>query len=130
MLLRLRAYDRRTTTLAIDFMPPAFKAACDLVISEEEFIEDALGVTQEASSSEGFAGRGRVPMALCREMSARVYSSVNDTGEVAGANLPEILKDFREFRDSNNWLGFGTSQRLAEALVSCEPRLNLVRSTR
>lgn len=43
VLLRLRAYDRRTTTLAIDFMPPAFKAACDLVISEEEFIEDALG---------------------------------------------------------------------------------------
>ncbi len=127
VLLRLRAYDRRATTLAIDFMPPAFKAACDLVISEEEFIEEALGVTSDANGSEGAAGRGRVPMGLLRDMSARVYSMVNDAGEVAGANLPDLLKDFREFRDSNNWLGFGTSQRLAEALVSCEPRLSLVR---
>jgi hypothetical protein len=127
VLLRLRAYDRRTTTLAIDFMPPAFKAACDLVISEEEFIEEALGVTSDANGSEGAAGRSRVPMGLLRDMSARVYSMVSDTGEVAGANLPDLLKDFREFRDSNNWLGFGTSQRLAEALVSCEPRLSLVR---
>ena len=28
VLLRLRAHDRRTTSLAIDFMPPAFRAAC------------------------------------------------------------------------------------------------------
>ena len=47
VLLRLRAYDRRTTTLGIDFMPPAYRAACDLVISEEEFIEDALGLSGE-----------------------------------------------------------------------------------
>jgi hypothetical protein len=106
---------------------PRIKAACDLVISEEEFIEEALGVTSDANGSEGAAGRSRVPMGLLRDMSARVYSMVSDTGEVAGANLPDLLKDFREFRDNNNWLGFGTSQRLAEALVSCEPRLSLVR---
>lgn len=127
VLLRLRAYDRRTTTLAVDFMPPAFKAACDLVISEEDFIEEALGVTHDSNGSEAFTGRGRAPMGLLRDMSARVYAMVSDTGEVAGANLPDLLKDFREFRDSNNWLGFGTSQRLAEALASCEPRLSLVR---
>lgn len=127
VLLRLRAYDRRTTTLAVDFMPPAFKAACDLVISEEDFIEEALGVSHDPNGPEGNGWRGRAPMGLLRDMSARVFTLVSDTGEVAGANLPDLLKDFREFRDSNNWLGFGTSQRLAEALVSCEPRLNLVR---
>jgi hypothetical protein len=122
VLLRLRAHDRRTTTLAIDFMPPAYKAACDLVISEEDFIEDALGVTHEGGS-----GRARVSLNLLKEMALRVYEATCQTGEVDGSDLPDILKDFREFRDSNNWLGFGLSQRLAEALVAAEPRLHLIR---
>lgn len=126
VLLRLRAHDRRTTTLAIDFMPPAYKAACDLVISEEEFIEDALGMSSESSSSSSLA-RSRVSLPVVKEMAERVFEAVCQEKEVAGADLPDILKDFREFRDSNNWLGFGTSQRLAEALVSSEPRLDLVR---
>ncbi len=126
VLLRLRAHDRRTTTLAIDFMPPAYKAACDLVISEEEFIEDALGVSPDVSGG-GSQSRGRVSVNLLKDMAARVFQTTSDGGEVVGADLPDILKDFREFRDSTNWLGFGTSQRLAEALVCAEPRLELVR---
>lgn len=127
VLLRLRSHDRRTTTLAIDFMPPAYKAACDLVISEEEFIEDALGVTSDGNCSGNGAGRSRVPVITLKEMAARVYQAVCEESEVAGADLPDILKDFREFRESNNWLGFGTSQRLAEALICSEQRLSLVR---
>jgi hypothetical protein len=143
VLLRLRAHDRRTTTLAIDFMPPAFRAACDMVISEEEFIEDALGISHDAGFHSGNGGyasggltvvgsgsatiRSRVPAALLKEMAARVYAAVCGAGEVAGASLPEILKDFREFRESTNWLGFGTSQRLAEALIASEPRIHLER---
>jgi hypothetical protein len=52
---------------------------------------------------------------------------IHQQGEVSGADLPDILKDFREFRESTNWLGFGTSHRLAEALIGQEPRLELVR---
>jgi hypothetical protein len=127
VLLRLRAHDRRTTTLNIDFMPPAFRAACDMVISEEEFIEAALGVSHEAGSAPSVLNRGTVAPSLLQEMALRVYTSVSSAGEVAGASLPEILKDFREFRDSTNWLGFGTSQRLAEGLAACDSRLQLVR---
>jgi len=127
VLLRLRAHDRRTTTLGIDFMPPAYKAACDFVIQEEEFIEEALGLSVEANCAGGAAARARVPLALLKSMAARVYSAVCDEGEVAGANLPDILRDFHAFRDSTNWLGFGTSQRLAEALVCSEERLQLER---
>lgn len=125
VLLRLRAHDRRTTTLAIDFMPPAYKAACDLVINEEEFIEDALGISHDGSC--GGASRARVPMPLLKDMAARVYACAREQGEVAGADFPDILKDFKEFRESTNWLGFGTSQRLAEALVCSETRLHVVR---
>lgn len=127
VLLRLRAYDRRTTTLAIDFMPPAYRAACDLVINEEEFIEDALGISNEGGCGGNGNGRGRVSVGILKDMANRVYDAACESGEVAGADLPDILKDFREFRESNNWLGFGTSQRLAEALLCGEPRLQLVR---
>jgi hypothetical protein len=126
VLLRLRAHDRRITSLAIDFMPPAVRAACDLVISEEDFIEDALGITHEGSCGGGM-GRARVAVSVLKEMTTRLYDAVCVEGEVAGADLPDILKDFRAFRESTNWLGFGTSQRLAEALVCGEPRLQLVR---
>ena len=121
VLLRLRAHDRRTTTLAIDFMPPAFKAACDMVINEEDFIEDALGLSQET------AGRVKVSLPVLKEMAQRVLDIIRQNGEVSGADLPDILKDFREFRDSTNWLGYGTSHRLAEALIGQEQRLELVR---
>lgn len=127
VLLRLRAHDRRTTSLAIDFMPPAFRAACDLVISEEEFIEDALGISNDGNCAENGMGRARVSAGVMKEMTARVLDAVSAEGEVAGADLPDILKDFRAFRESNNWLGFGTSQRLAEALICSEPRLVVVR---
>lgn len=125
VLLRLRAHDRRTTTFAIDFMPPAYKAACDLVINEEEFIEDALGLNVDTGC--GGAARSRVAAPTLKAMASRVYEATRSAGEVSGADLPEILKDFREFRDSTNWLGFGTSQRLAEALACSEPRLRIVR---
>lgn len=125
VLLRLRAHDRRTTTLAIDFMPPAYKASCDLVINEEEFIEDALGISHEGNCTA--TSRARVPMTLLKEMAERVYACAQEQGEVAGADLPDILKDFKEFRESTNWLGFGTSQRLADALVCCESRLHVIR---
>jgi hypothetical protein len=127
VLLRLRAFDRRTTTLAIDFMPPSYRAACDLVISEEDFIEEALGISHEGNCGGSNAGRARVSANVIKEMATRVYDAVCAVGEVDGANLPDILKDFRAFRESTNWLGFGTSQRLAEALVCSEQRLNLVR---
>lgn len=125
VLLRLRAHDRRTTTLAIDFMPPAFKAACDMVISEEEFIEEGLGIRQEEGAFAGSA-RVRIPLPLLKSMAARVAQACAEN-EVEGADLPDILKDFREFRDSTNWLGFGTSQRLAEAMASYETRLQVIR---
>jgi hypothetical protein len=127
VLLRIRAHDRRTTALGIDFMPPAYKAACDYVIQEEEFIEEALGLSVEEHCGGGAAARARVPVSVLKAMAARVYAAVREEGEVAGANLPDILKDFHAFRDSNNWLGFGTSQRLAEALVCSEERLQVVR---
>src|SRR5512146_898274 len=69
VLLRLRAYDKRTTTLAVDFMPPAYKASCDLVISEEVFIEEALGISHEDSGCAGAAAnRARVPLAVLKAM--------------------------------------------------------------
>lgn len=42
VLLRLRAHDRRTMILAVGFAAVAYRAACDVVLTEEIFIERAL----------------------------------------------------------------------------------------
>lgn len=42
VLLRLRAHDRRTTILAMGVTSPAYRAAADLVLSEEEFRDVGL----------------------------------------------------------------------------------------
>ncbi|HYO70788.1 MAG TPA: NYN domain-containing protein, partial [Archangium sp.] len=44
VLLRLRAYDRRTTVLAVSHAAEAYRAACHWVIAESLFIRDALGI--------------------------------------------------------------------------------------
>src|SRR5436190_11740885 len=45
LLLRLRAYDRRTAILAVGVAAAAYRAACDVMLTEETFIEQALQIT-------------------------------------------------------------------------------------
>jgi hypothetical protein len=43
VLLKLRKWDRRTAVLAVGSTSPAYRAASDLVIDQDVFIEEALG---------------------------------------------------------------------------------------
>ncbi|WP_052375787.1 NYN domain-containing protein [Chondromyces apiculatus] len=45
VLLRLRAHDRRTVVVAVGHAAAAYTAACDRVLTDDRFIEDALGLT-------------------------------------------------------------------------------------
>jgi hypothetical protein len=131
VLLRLRAYNRRTTTVAIGMMPAAYRAACDLLISEEEFIELALQISADRRSEEApYAAGHQEPLhleAMLRQMAARVFEVVSVQDEIAAPRLPYVLKDFREFRASNDWMGFRSSMALAEALAQRDPRLQFVK---
>ena len=44
VLRKLRRWDRRTTVLAIGFPSAAYRASADLVIDQDAFVRDALGV--------------------------------------------------------------------------------------
>src|SRR4051812_431340 len=45
VLLRLSKHDRRSAVLAIGPASVAYKAACDLLIDQDTFLEDAIGAT-------------------------------------------------------------------------------------
>ncbi|HUN23336.1 MAG TPA: NYN domain-containing protein [Anaerolineales bacterium] len=127
VLLRLRAYDRRTAVLTIGQAAEAFKAACDLMISETQFIEDALGLRAEDYAPQPKRQiETRVNPALIEKLALRVYSQASSDGEIEAQNLPRILKEFSEFRDSTDWLGFGSLRNLAEDLVQRNPQLQLI----
>lgn len=48
VLRKLRRWDRRTTVLAIGFPSAAYRASADLVIDQDAFVRDALGMAKQA----------------------------------------------------------------------------------
>ena len=129
VLLRLRAHDRRTVILAVGFAAQAYKAACDIVISEGMFIESALGVSgDEQPGPQDFDEDGEPPRgpllpptsdtsAPPLDLIARDVAQAASKGPVASADLPSIYRRQAAFRASNDWLGFGTLRAMTEAVV-------------
>src|SRR6185436_94359 len=50
VLLRLSKHDRQSAVLAVGPASAAYKAACDLLIDQDTFLEEAIGVTDVQSS--------------------------------------------------------------------------------
>ncbi|MEZ0110089.1 hypothetical protein ABH920_004103 [Catenulispora sp. EB89] len=57
VMLRLRSHDRRTVSVSSSPVAHAYRAACDLVVSDEEFTRQLLGL-QRSASSVGVAADG------------------------------------------------------------------------
>ncbi|HEY3491809.1 MAG TPA: NYN domain-containing protein, partial [Solirubrobacterales bacterium] len=51
VLLRLSKHDRRSAVLAVGPASVAYKAACDLLIDQDIFLEEAMGVTVQPSGA-------------------------------------------------------------------------------
>ena len=144
VLQRLRAYDRRTAVLVSGQAAPAYRAACDRLITEDQFIELALemppvpepqrlaagapaaaAVTNGASSS-GPAGSTAIrDPELLAAIGQRVYEEASSTGTLLASELPRILREFKEFTPSSNWLGYFSLQNLAEAVLAHRPELRI-----
>lgn len=132
VLLRLRAHDRRTVILAVGFAAQAYKAACDIVISEATFIESALGISgEEPSLHVDFEEDGEPPrspppsdmLASPLDLMARDVAAAAARGIVQSAELPTLYRRQSAFRASSDWLGFGTLRALTEAVVARRPDL-------
>ena len=127
LVLRLRMHDRRTVAIVAGNAAAAYKASCDLVVSDDEFVDRALrlppvappALTRAASTAQA------APSALLDAIARRVYEEASSTGMVPGSRLPAIFREFKEFTPRSNWLGFYTLRALTENLVARRPELRI-----
>ena len=58
VMLRLRSHDRRTVSVSSSPVAHAYRAACDLVVSDEEFTRQLLGLQRSANTAGTADGGG------------------------------------------------------------------------
>jgi hypothetical protein len=131
LMQRLRMYDRRTVAIVAGNAAAAYRASCDLVVPDEVFVERALEVpagpppVSALRAASASAVTPKAAPALLDAIAARVYEVASAGGEVAGSRLPAIYRDFREFTQNSNWLGFYSLRALTMAVVARRPDLRI-----
>lgn len=125
LLLRLRKHNRWSAAVSIGYVSPAYKAACDYVITQDTFIREALGFAyQEEETLEAEPREiSQATEVLLRRMVQRLHEVAVDPLGIEASDLPDVYREFAEFRQSNRWLGFFSLRRLTEALVALRPDL-------
>lgn len=127
VLLRLRLFDRRTAILTPGPAAQSYKAASDLVISEDAFIEEGLGLRPERvrrappvlqKADEGV-------QVILDAMAQRVYERAVASGSIPAAALPGIYRQFPRFAASDSWLGFYSLIDLTRELVRRRPNMHM-----
>ena len=130
VLLRLRKHDRRTAVLTAGSSAASYRAACDLAISEETFLERALGVDgdQAASRAPASADRNQAKagQALLRTIAEKVKKQISLSGNVRPTDLPAIYKGFEEFLTGDSWLGYFSLRGMTEAVVDSDDQLAII----
>jgi len=144
VLLRLREHDRRTVVVAVGYAAAAYMAACDRVLTDDRFIEDALGITEAeglGAASSRLAAADGAPRytstststngddgALLDAMAEAVHEATRAVGQLPARALPRIYLRFPEFSATKDWLGFRSLRALTEELVRRDARLRISES--
>lgn len=122
VLLRLRKHNRHTVVLTAGYyVSPAYKSACDYVISSDEFIRDGLGIgyqDEDEEPSTPVPPSLRASKALLEKMAKRIYEAALLPQGIEASELPKIYSEFPEFKQSAQWLGYQSLRSLTEAIVS------------
>ena len=126
VLLRLSKHDRRSAVLAVGPASVAYKAACDLLIDQDIFLEEAIGVIPAQSTrAEGPRHHGHAgaaaPASPTRSTRRRAPAASwwRPTCRASSASSPE-------FTSSTNWLGFNSLRNMTMAVVQARPDLEMV----
>jgi hypothetical protein len=120
VLLRLSKHDRRSVVLAAGPASAAYKAACDLLIDQDTFLEEAIGAT------DGPISRPGASVELLQHIADKVRERAGGTGELVATDLPAIFREFPEFTPDSNWLGFYSLRGMASAVVRARRDLEMV----
>jgi hypothetical protein len=129
VLQRLRMHDRRTAALVSGQVAPAYRAACDLLIPEETFLESALELRPAQRPMDvvpAAPARSEAGPELLDSIARRVYEEASANGSIPATELPQIFREFPEFTPTSSWLGFYSLRSLAEAVVARRAELQLV----
>ncbi len=120
VLLRLSRHDRRSVVLAAGPASAAYKAACDLLIDQDTFLEEAIGI------SEGSPVRPGADSELLQRIAAKVFERTAGSGELVATDLPGIFREFPEFTPDSNWLGFYSLRGMTSAVVHARQDLEML----
>jgi hypothetical protein len=135
VLLRLSKHDRRSAVLAIGPASTAYKAASDLLIDEDTFLEEAIGVDLSGIVRPAVSSPPRLTPGipaitagpdLLRRIADQVYERASASGELVATDLPSIYREFPEFTASTNWLGFNSLRSMTWGVVHARPDLAML----
>jgi hypothetical protein len=127
VLLRLSKHDRRSAILAVGPASVAYKAACDLLIDQDTFLEEAIGATPSTATRAAAGQPSNSAMSdLLLNIADKVYERASTSGELVATELPPIFREFSEFTASNNWLGFNSLRNMTTAVVSMRRDLTMI----
>ena len=126
VLLRLRKHARYSVILSVGYVSPAYKSSSDHVIPIDAFTRDGLGITYQEEETSVRPVPKDVTRELLRRMSARLLQLASIPGGVQASDLPAAYREFAEFRQGNNWLGYNSLRALTEALISQRNDLAIV----
>jgi hypothetical protein len=126
VLLRLSKHDRRSSVLAVGPASVAYKAACDLLIDQDTFLEEAIGVTLAQSTRSADSPATTAMQELLRRIADKVYERASSIGELVATDLPAIFREFPEFTASTNWLGFNSLRMMTSAVAQARRDLEMV----
>jgi hypothetical protein len=118
VLLRLRAHDRRTVVVTNALTAAAYRAASDISVHQETFIEDALGIEEAEARLPRLPS---VPISI-DDIAQSAVQYLHQHGRVAPAELIPVFKANPAFTDSR-WFGFGTLRRLCETIAEAKPEI-------
>jgi hypothetical protein len=126
VLLRLSKHDRRSAILAIGPASVAYKAACDLLIDQDTFLEEAIGATPNPTARAAAGPSTSAMSELLRGIADKISERASTSGELVATELPPIFREFSEFTSSNNWLGFNSLRNMTTAVVSMRRDLTMI----
>jgi hypothetical protein len=126
VLLRRSGLERRSAILAIGPASVAYKAACDLLIDQDTFLEDAIGATPSQTTRATASPSNSAMDELLRNIADKVYERASTSGELVATELPPIFREFSEFTASTNWLGFNSLRNMSMAVVATRRDLTMI----
>jgi hypothetical protein len=130
VLLRIRKHGCYSTALSVGYVSPAYKASCDYVLPQEVFMRDGLGIGELDEDLENDIPAAPInhhSAKLLNEMADRLYAAaVVVPNGIEASELPEIYKDFDEFRQGSHWLGYKSLRRLTDILVNQRGDLTII----